>query len=194
MSAGPSSGTFFSMPWRRSRYSARTSTQLRKRIRNSGTIVKIQMATAALAMASARNICGLVQSSPRWRARPVKAASTMKPEFWMFSAANTRAISEARVRLWISANSGTTKMPVNRPMPTRSMMMRTLPGWRTNCARSSPPTGARPGRAKYRSSRKAVMPAAPTGTRPISTVRPDSFSHSSEPMPVPMENSASAAT
>ena len=42
----------------------------------------------------------------------------MKPEFWMFSAANTRDICAFGVRLWISANSGTTKMPVNRPMPT----------------------------------------------------------------------------
>ena len=182
------------MPCRRSRYSVRTSSQLRKRIRNSGTIVKIQIATTALAIASARNICGLLQPSPRCRARPASAASTMKPEFWMFSAANTRAICEACVRLWINANSGTTKMPVNRPIPSRSTMRRTLPGWRRNCARSNPPTGARPGRAKYRSSRNALMPNAPTGTRPISTVRPDSFSHSSEPTPVPMENSASANT
>jgi hypothetical protein len=35
------------------------------------------------------------------------------------------------------------------------------------------------------------MPNAPSGTRPISTVRADSFSHSSEPMPVPIENRAS---
>ena len=38
----------------------------------------------------------------------------------------------------------------------------------------------------------ALMPNAPSGTRPISTVRADSFSHSSEPTPVPIENSASA--
>ncbi|MCY1312769.1 hypothetical protein D9M70_632190 [compost metagenome] len=56
INAGPSSGTCFSMPCRRSRYSARTSSQLRNRIRNSGTIVKIQIATSALAMASARKI------------------------------------------------------------------------------------------------------------------------------------------
>ena len=53
-------------------------------------------------------------------------------------------------------------------------------------------TGAAPVRAKYRSIMKALMPNAPSGTRPISTVRADSFSHSTEPTPVPMENSASA--
>ena len=120
------------------------------------------------------------------------AASTMKPEFWMFSAANTRDISDFGVRLWISANSGTTKKPVNRPMPSRSMMMRVLPGCCTNCASERPCTVAVPARAKYRSSRNALMPNAPSGTRPISTVRADSFSHSNEPTPVPMENSASA--
>ena len=35
------------------------------------------------------------------------------------------------------------------------------------------------------------MPNAPSGTRPISTVRADSFSHSIEPTPVPIENTAS---
>ncbi len=110
----------------------------------------------------------------------------------MFSAANTRDICAFGVRLWISANSGTTNTPVNRPMPIRSMTMRTLPGC---CRKASTPrfcTVASPVRAKYRSSRKAVMPKAPSGTRPISTVRADSFSHSSEPTPVPTENSASA--
>src|SRR5207344_653439 len=32
------------------------------------------------------------------------------------------------------------------------------------------------------------MPNAPNGTKPISTVRWDSRSHNSEPMPVPIEN------
>ena len=39
---------------------------------------------------------------------------------------------------------------------------------------------------------KALMPSAPSGTSPISTVRADSFSHSSEPTPTPTENSARA--
>ena len=123
---------------------------------------------------------------------PTSAADTMNSEFWMFTAANTRDISDAGVRLCISANSGTTKKPVNRPMPSRSTMMRTLPGWSRKPAMSSPPTGAAPERAKYRSSRNALIPNAPSGTSPISTVRADSFSHSSEPAPVPIENRASA--
>ena len=35
------------------------------------------------------------------------------------------------------------------------------------------------------------MPKAPSGTRPISTWRRDSVSHSSEPMPMPTENTTS---
>ena len=39
---------------------------------------------------------------------PSTAASTMKPAFWMFMPAITRESSPFGVRLWISANSGTT--------------------------------------------------------------------------------------
>jgi len=39
-----------------------------------------------------------------------------------------------------------------------------------------------------RSSMNALMPNAPSGTRPISPVRPDSFSPSSEPMPICWQN------
>ncbi len=45
--------------------------------------------------------------------------------------------------------------------------------------------------AKYRSMAKIVMPIDPKGTSPISTRRPDSLSHASEPMPMPIENTAS---
>ncbi len=180
------------MPCSFSRYSVRTSNQLTKRIANSGTIVKIQIATSALAIASARNSCGIDQCNSRCAAMPTPAASTMKNAFWMFTPAITRDSSPLGVRLWISANSGTRKKPANRPMPTRSITIRHAPGWRRKPPASSPVTGARPLRAKYRSSRKPVMPIAPIGTRPISTVRADSFSHSSEPTPVPIENNASA--
>ena len=37
-----------------------------------------------------------------------------------------------------------------------------------------------------------VMPSAPSGTRPISTMRRDSISHSSEPMAMPTENTTSS--
>ncbi|MNW10565.1 hypothetical protein D3C71_2078100 [compost metagenome] len=71
-------------------------------------------------------------------------------------------------------------------------MIRHEPALRTNAATSSPVAVAAPVRAKYRSIMKALMPNAPSGTRPISTVRADSRSHSIEPTPVPIENSARA--
>jgi hypothetical protein len=37
------------------------------------------------------------------------------------------------------------------------------------------------------------MPMAPSGTRPISTCRRDSVSHSSEPVPMPTENTTSSS-
>ena len=38
-----------------------------------------------------------------------------------------------------------------------------------------------------------VSPIEPNGTRPISTLRPDMRSHSSDPVPMPMENSVSSS-
>ena len=72
------------------------------------------------------------------------------------------------------------------------MVVRQPPGCCRNPATSSPLTPAAPGLASDRSSMKAVMPNAPSGTSPISTVRADSFSHSIDPTPVPIENIASA--
>ncbi|MCY1227163.1 hypothetical protein D9M72_394250 [compost metagenome] len=54
-------------------------------------------------------------------------------------------------------------------------------------------TGACPWLAKYRSTANTVMPIEPNGTRPISTWRPDKRSHSSEPVPMPSENTASSS-
>src|SRR3546814_19579383 len=107
------------MPRVRSRYSERTSSQLRKRNRNSGTIVKIQIATSAFATASARNTCGIVQPSQRCTPSADSDASTMKHEFWMLSAAKVRDITDFAERDWLDANSGTTKKPGNRPIRTR---------------------------------------------------------------------------
>ena len=75
-------------------------------------------------------------------------------------------------------------------MPVRSMAMRQPLSPARKPAISNPACGASPLRAKYRSSMKALIPSAPSGTRPISTVRADSFSQSSEPVPTPIENSA----
>jgi hypothetical protein len=38
----------------------------------------------------------------------------------------------------------------------------------------------------------SVSPMAPNGTRPISTLPPDSFSQASEPAPTPTEKTASS--
>src|SRR4051812_1866979 len=57
---------------------------------------------------------------------------------------------------------------------------------------SMPARSARliPNEAKYKSIPNAVMPIDPNGTRPISTFRPESFSQSSDPVPMPIENTA----
>lgn len=47
--------------------------------------------------------------------------------------------------------------------------------------------------AKYRSMANTLMPIAPSGTRPISTCRRLSVSHSSEPAPMPTENTTSSS-
>ena len=49
------------MPCNFSRYNVRTITQLMKRMKNSGTMLKIHNATSVLAIASARNNCGMLQ-------------------------------------------------------------------------------------------------------------------------------------
>ncbi len=66
--------------------------------------------------------------------------------------------------------------------------MRQLPVLCRNASQSSPRTDTMPCRAKYKSTPNAVSPNAPSGTRPISTRRPDIRSHSSAPAPVPIEN------
>ena len=77
-------------------------------------------------------------------------------------------------------------------MPARSSTIRHAPG----CAmkpETSSPCAAIAG-ASARCAMHALMPIAPSGTRPISTVRAESFSHNSEPTPTPIENTASANT
>ena len=47
--------------------------------------------------------------------------------------------------------------------------------------------------ASQRSTANSVRPMEPKGTRPISTLRPDMRSHSSEPAPMPIEKRASSS-
>src|SRR5207245_4817641 len=60
-----------------------------------------------------------------------------------------------------------------------------------NSSIDSPDAGGSARDAKYKSMENTLMPIAPSGTRPISTCRFDSTSHSSEPMPMPTENTTS---
>ena len=71
-------------------------------------MLKIHAATRMLAMPSAKNSCGMLQPNHCCKATPPSAASTMNTAFWMFIPAITRDSSSRGVRLWISANSGTT--------------------------------------------------------------------------------------
>src|SRR3546814_18865980 len=96
------------MPRVRSRYSERTSSQLRNRIRNSGTSVKIQLATSAFATARARNTCGLVQPSKRCTASADSDASPIQPAYWMLSAATVRDIPDFGERDWNIEPTGPT--------------------------------------------------------------------------------------
>ena len=135
-------------------------------------------------------------SSPASAARtmPSTAASTMKTAFWMFMPAITRDSSSLR-RAALDQREQRHHEEAGEQADADQVERRSAscPAARRNCRRRpARATGAAPLRAKYRSSRKALMPNAPSGTRPISTVRADSFSHSSEPTPVPIENSASA--
>ena len=73
-------------------------------------------------------------------------------------------------------------------------MTRQCAGWRRTCspAASAAPTAGRATRSTGRP-RTRVMPIEPSGTRPISTWRRDSVSHSSEPTPMPTENTTSSS-
>ena len=117
-------------------------------MKNSGTMLNIHSVTMAFMIATARNTCGMDQPSFCCTSRLPIAAATMKTAFCTLVAAITRESSSRGVRLCTSANSGTTKKPANMPIMVRSNMMRRLPGWAMKPPTSSPPTGARPLRAK----------------------------------------------
>ncbi len=84
-------------------------------------------------------------------------------------------------------------MPPKTPINTISNTTRQLPGCVKNAQTpsNSPPGAGGAGVAKNRSTPNKVNPMEPKGTSPSSTIRPDSRSHSSEPMPIPTANSVS---
>ena len=97
-------------------------------------------------------------------------------------------------RIWISAYIGTLYRPANSASSARSAMTRQFWPSAMNCVSVSAVSGwARPREAKYRSIENTLMPKAPKGTRPISTWRRESVSHSSEPVAMPIENTTSSS-
>jgi hypothetical protein len=122
------------------------------------------------------------------------AAPTMNSAFRMFMPAIVRETCFGSQRVWISANSGTMKKPPNTPISTRSATMRRLPGSASSANASTVAVFVYARLAKYRSMPNTDSPIEPNGTSPISTLRPESFSQSSEPMPIPSENTVSSST
>ena len=147
-------------------------------------------ATAAFISAVTKNSCGMVSPAA---SRPVAAseATTMNTALRMLLAATMRATCERSARDWISAYSGTEYSPAERASSARSATIRQAPGAARNCASVPLAIGAKAAEARNRSMANTVMPIEPSGTRPISTRRRDSFSQASEPAPMPSENTAS---
>ena len=150
-------------------------------------------ATAALKTAVTSRSCGIVRPPTFSSSTPTTAAATMNSALRMLFAAITRERCDGAVRVWISANSGTMKKPEKIAMPPRSNSTRHAPSCARNSRHGIADVAAAAGHAKYRSTPNSVMPIEPNGTRPISTLCPDSFSHSSEPTATPMEKTVSSS-
>ncbi len=122
------------------------------------------------------------------------AATTMNSAFRMLFAAITRArcdgsraaLDQREQRHDVEAGEQRQQEEIDQHAPVRLIGRRTAPTGRPVAASAS-------GYAKYRSSANSVMPIEPNGTRPISTLWPDSRSHSSDPTPMPIENTASSS-
>ena len=148
-------------------------------------------ATTALSSPVTRKTSGMLRPAPSSRPAPSEL-TMMNNAFRMLLAAMMRARCEAGLRSWISAYIGTLNRPTNSDSRPRSAMTRQCAGCAKNCDSviSGPSGNARD--AKYRSTANTLMPMAPSGTRPISTWRRLSTSHSSAPMPTPTENTTSS--
>ncbi len=111
----------------------------------------------------------------------------------MLLPAITRARCAGAERCCTSAYSGTMKKPPHAPIITRSNTTRHTSA-RENSAASSWPGAKAPaaGLAHHRSSANRLSPIAPGSTMRGSTRPRDRRPHSSEPAPMPIENSASS--
>ena len=140
------------------------------------------------------NSCGMVKCSTSSHTMASNAASTMKPAFRMLLQAMMRARWLSALRDRINAYSGTMNRPPNTPISAQSSAT-SQPPLARNCFQetTAAPAACASGCSKYRSSRHTVMPIDPSGTRPISTLWPESLSQASEPSAVPMENAASSS-
>ena len=143
-------------------------------------------ATAALSTAAINTNCNT--DRPKLAPNtPSKEAPTMNSAFRMLLAPMMRDRVCGRARCCTVAFKGTTKNPPNMPMAARSNKVRHAPSSCRNAA--TPATGAVGcGDANTQSSANTVSPMEPKGTRPISTLRPESRSHNSDPTATPTEN------
>ncbi len=83
------------------------SSQTRKRMVNSGTILKMYTFTATFISDRARNSCGIDSLATLRKRIETSAAATMNRALRMLLAAITRARLSSSVRAWIRAYSGT---------------------------------------------------------------------------------------
>ena len=95
------------MPSTRMRYSVFTSTQVMKRIRNSGTSVKIYAATSTLSSAAERKMWAALTPN-RSNVSPNSDASTINKALRILLPAITRDNRLLGARDCTNANSGTT--------------------------------------------------------------------------------------
>ena len=116
----------------------------------------------------------------------------MNSAFRMLLAAMMRARWVGWLRIWIRRVHGhAATEPGDRPAAPGRPAITPVVGaaQEGGAAIISAPGGPR----QNRSNGNTLMPRAPSGTRPISTWRRDGTSHSSEPMPMPTENTTSSS-
>ena len=142
-------------------------------------------------MPTSRNTCGMLAPAPS-KAPASTELAIMNSALRMLFAAMMRARCVGCARSWISAYIGTEYRPANSDSSARSAMTRQCAARARNCPTVSVAEAGRPRAAKKRSTANTVMPMAPSGTRPMSTCRRDSISHSREPVAMPTENTTSS--
>ena len=162
----------------------------------SGTRARARRCRARPPRSSApvtRKSCGIDEPGREQRRSRAPADATMNSAFRMLLAAMIRERCDGLASAPGSARrAARCRSRRTAPISTRSAATRQCAGLgeeRRRARRAESRAGPR--LASHRSSANSVRPIEPNGTRPSSTLRPDSRSHSSEPTPMPTENSAS---